>query len=109
MLILWRVYTQQFIKNIVQWFNEVNKCNFNLGLKEILFEIRNTIVFDRITCHEGKILIQPGQLIRVSLSKYGFRKSGVSLSRWSKCGQTVLLVAGHDPPSDITIYSQADC
>ena len=34
--------TQQFIKNIVQWFNEVNKCNFKLGLKEILFGIRNT-------------------------------------------------------------------
>ena len=35
-------FTRQFIKNIVQWFNEVNKCNFNLGLKEILFGIRNT-------------------------------------------------------------------
>ena len=35
-------FTQQFIKNIVQWFNEVNKCNFNLGLKEILFGIHNT-------------------------------------------------------------------
>ena len=35
-------FTQQFIKNRVQWFNEVNKCNFNLGLKEILFGIRNT-------------------------------------------------------------------
>ena len=29
----------------------------------------------------------------------------MSLSRWSKRGQTVLLVAGHDPPIDITIYS----
>ena len=35
-------FTQQFIINIVQWFNEVNKCNFNLGLKEILFGLRNT-------------------------------------------------------------------
>ena len=35
-------FTQQFIKTRVQWFNEVNKCNFNLGLKETLFGIRNT-------------------------------------------------------------------
>ena len=29
----------------------------------------------------------------------------MSLSRWSKRGQTVLLVAGHDAQIDITIYS----
>ena len=34
--------TQQFTINIVQWFNEVNKCNFNQGLSEILFGVRNT-------------------------------------------------------------------
>ena len=33
------------------------------------------------------------------------RKSRVGFSKWSKHGLTTLLVAGHDPPIDITIYS----
>ena len=57
------------------------------------------------SCSERKVIIQFGNLIRVSLAKHGFRGSRVGFSKWSKHGQTTLLVAGHDPPIDITIYS----
>lgn len=57
------------------------------------------------SCTERKVIIQLGNLIRVSLAKHGFRRSRVGFSKWSKHGQTTLLVAGHDPPIDITIYS----
>ena len=33
---------EPFIKNIVQWFIEDNKCNFNQKMREILFGVRNT-------------------------------------------------------------------
>ena len=32
-------FSQHFIKNIVQWFNETNKTNFNPGQREILLSI----------------------------------------------------------------------
>jgi hypothetical protein len=45
-----------------------------------------------------------GRLGKVCLLKHGFRKTRMSLSRWSKHGQTTPLVTGHDPPIDITMY-----
>lgn len=57
------------------------------------------------SCSERKVVIQLGHLIRASLAKHGFRRSCVGFSKWLKHGQTTLLVAGHDPPIDITIYS----
>ena len=56
-------------------------------------------------CSERKVIIQLGNLIRVSLAKHGFRRSRVGFSKWSKHGQTTLQVAEHDPPIDLTIYS----
>lgn len=34
----------------------------------------------------------------------GFHPTKVSLSNWSKHGQTCLLIPGHDPPLDITVF-----
>ena len=34
-------FSQHFIKNIVQWFNETKKTNFNPGQREILFGVLN--------------------------------------------------------------------
>ena len=50
------------------------------------------------SCSERKVIVQLGNLIRVSLVKHGFRRSRVGFLKWSKHGQTMLLVAGHDPP-----------
>lgn len=57
------------------------------------------------SCSERKVIIQLGNLIRVSLAKHVFRRSRVGFSKWSKHGQTTLVVARHNPPIDITIYS----
>ena len=38
------------------------------------------------------------------MAKNGFHKTQFSISKWSKHGQTSLLVPGHDSPVDITIY-----
>ena len=35
-------FSQHFTKNIVQWFNEINKSNFNPGQGEILFGLPDT-------------------------------------------------------------------
>ena len=61
------------------------------------------------SCFERNVVIQLGHLIRVSLSKHGFQKSRVGFSKWSKHGLTTLLVAGHDPPIDITISYKFAC
>ena len=34
-------FSQHFIRNIVQWFNETNRTNFNLGQREIIFGVLN--------------------------------------------------------------------
>ena len=38
------------------------------------------------------------------MAKSGFKTTSYSVSKWSKHGQTSLVVAGHDPPVDITIF-----
>ena len=58
-------------------------------------------LYDDVIGH--KVICQLSQLTRVSLAKQGFRRSRMSISKWTKRGQTGLLVAGHDPPIDITI------
>ena len=45
-----------------------------------------------------------GGKFKISLAKNGFKKTSYSVSKWSKHGQTSLVVAGHDPPVDITIF-----
>jgi len=57
------------------------------------------------SCSKRKVVIQLGHLTRASLAKHGLRRSRVGFSKWLKHGQTTSLVAGHDPPIDITIYS----
>ena len=45
-----------------------------------------------------------GKFLKINLAKSGFKKTSYSVSKWSKHGQTPLVVAGHDPPVDITIF-----
>ena len=51
-----------------------------------------------------RVIVKFGRLEKVSLAKHGFRRSRMSVLKWTKHGQTALLVAGHDPPINITIY-----
>ena len=44
--------------------------------------------------------IQIGALAR----RVGFHRTKLSLMKWTKRGQTSLVVAGHDPPLDITVF-----
>ena len=41
-------FSQHFIKNIVQWFNQTNRTNFNLGQREILFGVLITTKTTRV-------------------------------------------------------------
>ena len=45
-----------------------------------------------------------GGKFKINLAKSGFKTTSYSVSKWSKHGQTSLIVAGHDPPVDITIF-----
>ena len=45
-----------------------------------------------------------GGKFKINLAKSGFKKTSYSVSKWSKHGQMSLVVAGHDPPVDITIF-----
>lgn len=42
-----------------------------------------------------------GRKLKINLAKNGFKNS---VSKWSKHGHMSLVVAGHDPPVDITIF-----
>ena len=44
-----------------------------------------------------------GRKFKINLTKTGFKKTSYSVSKWSKHGQTSLVV-GHEPPVDITIF-----
>ena len=46
-----------------------------------------------------------GGFVKITLTKNGFFRSRLSISKWSKHGQTSLFVSGHDTPVDITIFS----
>ena len=45
-----------------------------------------------------------GGKFKINLAERGFKKTSYSVSKWSKYGLTSLVVAGHDPPVDITIF-----
>ena len=45
---------------------------------------------------------------KVILSRSGFGRTKVALTRWTKRGLTTLVVPGHDPPLDITIYMDVE-
>ena len=51
------------------------------------------------------ISVQPNtHTAQVCLAKNGFLSTRFSLSKWTKHGYTALAIAGHDPPTNITIY-----
>ena len=43
-------------------------------------------------------------MVRRALSSTGFCQTRVSLSKWTKHGYLSLLIPGHDPPLDLTMY-----
>ena len=45
-----------------------------------------------------------GRKLKINLAKNGFKNTSYSVSKWSKHGHMSLVVAGHDPPVDITIF-----
>ena len=45
-----------------------------------------------------------GGLFETTRTANGYFRSRRSIAKWSKHGQTSLLIAGHDQPVDITIY-----
>ena len=59
-------------------------------------------LYDEVIGH--KVICKLGQLTRVFLPKQGFRRSRMSISKWTKNDQTGFLVAGHDPHINITVY-----
>ena len=46
-----------------------------------------------------------GRFLKFTLTKSGYFKLRWAVSKWTKHGQTSLLIPGHDQPLDITIYS----
>ena len=45
---------------------------------------------------------------KVIFSRSGFGRTRVALARWTKRSVTTLVVPGHDPPLDITIYMDVE-
>ena len=69
--------------------------------RRIIISRRHTI-YDREI--EWKATAELGGLFKFTLTKSGYFKSKRAISNWTKHGQTSLLIPGHDPPLDITIY-----
>ena len=91
---------------IVSIFIALNYCSmlfdrheeFPNILVQILCENRMSSSLSSDVC--GQIaIVKFGRLGKVSLVKNGFQRSCRSSSKWTKHGQTALLVAGHDLPS----------
>lgn len=62
---------------------------------------RHLIYFREI---EWKAISDLGGLFKSTLTKSGYCKIKWPVLKWTKHGQKSLLIPGHDPPLDITIY-----
>ena len=76
---------------------------FPNDLVQTLRENQTSLLLFSDVCGQ-RVIARFGRLGKVSLVKHGFRRTRRSFLKWTKHGQTPLLVAGHDPPIDITIY-----
>ena len=61
-------------------------------------------LFSDVCGQRQRVIVKFGRLGKVSLVQHGFRRTHRIFLKWTKHGQNALLVAGHDPPIDITIY-----
>ena len=57
-----------------------------------------------VSAFRQEAIITFGGLFKITLTKNSFFRTRRSISNWTKHGQTSLLIAGLDPPVDITIY-----
>ena len=53
---------------------------------------------------EWKATTDLGRFFKFTLTKSSFFNLKWAVSKWTQHGQTSLLIPGHDPPLDITIY-----
>ena len=72
-------------------------------LVQTLRENQTSLLLFSDVCGQ-RVIARFGRLGKVSLVKHGFRRTRRSFLKWTKHGQTPSLVAGRDPPIDITIY-----
>ena len=92
-----------FIFYVLQFaflFSSFNEHSISPKHRIIIFK-RHTICGREI---EWKATADLGGLCKFTLTKCGYFKSKRAVSNWTKHGQTSLLIPGHDPPLDITIY-----
>ena len=80
---------------------------FNFNLSDISSTQRHRIIFGGYLSISGVYYTNSQlSLIRISIRarRVGFHRTKLSLTKWTRRGQTSLVVAGHDPPLDITIF-----
>ena len=80
---------------------------FNLNLSSISSLQRHEINYGGYHWTNGvyHTNLQPSFIqISVLARRVGFHCTKLSLTKWTKRGQTSLVVAGHDPPLDITVF-----
>ena len=80
---------------------------FNFNLSDISSTQRHRIIFGGYLSISGVYCTNSQlSLIRISIRarRVGFHRTKLSLTKWTRRGQTSLVVAGHDPPLDITIF-----
>ena len=51
-----------------------------------------------------RISLKSGGEFKITLARTGFHKTRFRVSKWNKHGEISLVVAGHDPPVDLTIF-----
>ena len=92
-----------FIFYVLQFaflFSSFNEHSISPKHRIIIFR-RHTICGREF---EWKATADLGGLSKFTLTKCGYFKSKMAVSNWTKHGQTSLLIPGHDPPLDRTIY-----
>ena len=81
----------------------------------VMLQKSSKVVFNQLSGNLGppalyerdighNVIFKLGIKCKITLAKNGFHKTQFSISKWSKHGQTSLLIRGHDPPVDITIH-----
>lgn len=83
-------------------FRNLHGKTSDVSLRKSVAQETTRSVYESAT--DYKVTVHIGRLFKFNLKKSGFYKSRFSIFIWTKHGRTVLLVAGHDPPVNITIY-----
>ena len=76
----------------------------SITLKYRIIILGRHLIYIREFEIEWKAMSDLGELFKSTLTKSGYFKIKRPVLKWTKHGQTSLLIPGHDPPLDITIY-----